>query len=87
MRWKALAAVALLVAGVGAVAWAVTGGPSANGAGRTQYLQQPDRPDGGRRGHGRRHGRPGPGHDLCPRLRPGADRRRDRSQQRDVVGD
>jgi RND family efflux transporter MFP subunit len=38
MRWKALAAVALLVAGVGAVAWAVTGGPSANGASETQYL-------------------------------------------------
>ncbi len=38
MRWKALAAVALLVAGVGAVAWAVTGGPSANGDSQTQYL-------------------------------------------------
>ena len=44
MRWKALAAVALLVAGVGAVAWAVTGGPSATGASETQYLtaQSPD---------------------------------------------
>ena len=38
MRWKALAAVALLVAGVGAVVWAVTGGPSATGASETQYL-------------------------------------------------
>ncbi|HEY8199509.1 MAG TPA: hypothetical protein VIF44_07020, partial [Candidatus Limnocylindrales bacterium] len=38
MRWKALVAVVLLVAGIGAVAWAVTGGPRASGASETQYL-------------------------------------------------
>ena len=38
MRWKALAAIALLVVGAGAVVWAVTGGPGAAGTSQAQYL-------------------------------------------------
>ena len=38
MRWKALAAVVLLVIGAGAVIWAITGGPGATSNDGTQYL-------------------------------------------------
>ncbi len=38
MRWKALAAVGLLVIGAGAVLWAITGGPGAASSDGTQYL-------------------------------------------------
>ena len=38
MRWKMLAAVALLVLGGGAVVWAVTGGPGSSSASDTGYL-------------------------------------------------
>jgi RND family efflux transporter MFP subunit len=38
MRWKVLAAVMLLVVGIGAVAYAVTGGPGGSRASNSQYL-------------------------------------------------
>jgi macrolide-specific efflux system membrane fusion protein len=38
MRWKALAGIALIVVGAGAVVWAVTGGPGAASTSETQYL-------------------------------------------------
>ena len=82
MRWKALAAVALLVIGAGAVLWAITGGPGAASSDGTQYLTSEADP-------GRRGGRPSSPRAASPEARPmpwPSARRRPRSPTEPPMG-